>query len=276
MGFGSINTNMGAITALQNLRMTEQDLSVVQNRISTGKNVSSAKDNGAIYGISQSQRADLVGYNAVKSSLQRGMSTVDVAISASETISDLLIQLKEKAISAADRSLDSTSRAALNEDFKALRDQIGKTITNATFNGSSLISSSATNFYGLANPDNTSLLTVRSENLTLGSTILVLDATSSLGTYTQSTNFLTSIETSINNLNASLARLGTASKAFETHYNFVGKLQDAIETGIGNLVDADLSKESAKLQALQTKQQLGLQALSIANQAPQSILSLFR
>ena len=276
MAFGSINTNNGAIIALQNLRGTEIERGVVQNRINTGKNVSSAKDNGAVYGIAQAQRADLVGYNAVKQSLQRGMSTIDVAISASETISDLLIQLKEKAISAADRSLDSTSRAALNEDFKALRDQIGKTITNATFNGASLISSSATAYYGLANPDNTSLLTARTENLTLGSSILVLDATASLGTYTQSSNFLTSIETSINNLNASLARLGTASKAFETHYNFVGKLQDTIETGIGNLVDADLSKESARLQALQTKQQLGLQALSIANQAPQSILALFR
>jgi len=276
MAFGSINTNNGAIIALQNLRGTEIERGVVQNRINTGKNVSSAKDNGAVYGIAQAQRADLVGYNAVKQSLQRGMSTIDVAISASETISDLLIQLKEKAISAADRSLDSTSRAALNEDFKALRDQIGKTITNATFNGASMISSSATAYYGLANPDNTSLLTARTENLTLGSSILVLDATASLGTYTQSSNFLTSIETSINNLNASLARLGTASKAFETHYNFVGKLQDTIETGIGNLVDADLSKESARLQALQTKQQLGLQALSIANQAPQSILALFR
>jgi flagellin len=276
MSYGSINTNMGAIIALQNLRATEQELGVTQNRINTGKIVASAKDNGAVYGIAQAQRADMVGYNAVKQSLQRGMSTIDVAISASETISDLLIQLKEKAISASDRSLDSTSRAALNEDFKALRDQITKTITNATFNGASLISSSATNFYGLANPDNTSLLTARTENLTLGSSILVLDATASLGTYTQSSNFLTSVETSINNLNASLARLGTASKAFELHYNFVGKLQDTIETGIGNLVDADLSKESAKLQSLQTKQQLGLQALSIANQAPQSILSLFR
>lgn len=273
---GSINTNAGAIIALQNLRMTESELFTTQNRINTGKAVSSAKDNGAIYGIAQAQRADMVGYNAVKQSLQRGMSTVDVAISAAETISDLLIQLKEKSIAAADRTLDSTSRAALNEDFKALRDQITKTITNANFNGTSLLTSSAVNYYGLANPDNTSLLTIRSENLTLAGSIVVLDATASLGTYTLSTSFLTSVETSINNLNSSLARLGTASKAFETHYNFVSKLQDVIETGIGNLVDSDLSKESARLQALQTKQQLGLQALSIANQAPQSILSLFR
>ncbi len=276
MALGSINTNAGAIVALQNLRMTEQSLFTTQNRINTGLAVASAKDNGAIYGIAQAQRADVASYNAVKQSLQRGMSTVDVAIAASETVSDLLIQMKEKAIAASDTSIDSSSRAALNEDFKALRNQINKTISNADFNGVNLLDSSSANFYALANPDNTSTLTIRNEVLTLGSSVLVLDATASLGTSTLSSNFLTSIESSINNLNSSMARLGTASKAFETHYNFVSKLQDTIETGIGNLVDADLSKESARLQALQTKQQLGLQALSIANQQPQSILALFR
>jgi len=272
----SVNTNKQAMLALQNLNKTTMSMSTTQDRISTGLNVASAKDDGAIFGIAQGQRADLKGYDAVKQSVQRGMSTIDVAMAAAESISDLLIQMKEKAIAASDRSLDSSSRSALNEDFKSLRDQIGKMITNATFNGASLISSSASNFYALANPDNTALLTARTENLTLGSSILVLDATASLGTYTQSSNFLTSVETSINNLSNSLARLGAASKSFEMHLNFVTKLQDALEAGIGNLVDADLSKESAKLQALQVQQQLGAQALSIANGAPQIILSLFR
>lgn len=272
----SVNTNKQAMLALQNLNKTTQQMSKTQDRISTGLNVASAKDNGAIFGIAQGQRADLIGYDAVRQSIQRGVSTIDVALSAAEAISDLLIQMKEKAIAATDRSLDSNSRAALNEDFKALRDQITKMIANATFNGASLISSSATNYYALANPDNTSLLTARSENLTLGSSVIVLDATASLGTYTLSNSFLTSVESSINNLSNSLARLGAASKSYELHLNFVSKLQDALETGIGNLVDADLSKESARLQALQVQQQLGAQALGIANGAPQIILSLFQ
>jgi len=82
--------------------------------------------------------------------------------------------------------------------------------------------------------------------------------------------------TSLDNVNAALARLGTQSKALGIHTTFVSKLSDALETGIGNLVDADLARESARLQSLQVKQQLGIQALSIANQRPQAILSFFQ
>src|SRR5688572_33434276 len=121
----SVNTNVGALVALQNLNATNNDLQVVQSRINTGKRVSNAKDNGAIWAIAQNQRATSQSLNAVKESLQRGQSTVDVAISAGETVSDLLLQMKEKALAAADASLDANSRTALNEDFKALRDQVG-------------------------------------------------------------------------------------------------------------------------------------------------------
>lgn len=272
----SVNTNVQAMVALQNLNHTTSKLAMTQDRISTGLKVANAKDNAAIYGIAQKQRGDLRGFDAVMQSLNRGKSVLDVSLAAADIVSNLLIDLKEKAIAATDRSLDSASRAALNEDFKALRDQITKVISNAEFDGATLVGSGAVNFYALANPDNTSLLTARSENLSLGSAIIVLDATASLGSYTLSTSFLASVNTSINNLNASLSRLGAAHKAYELHSTFVSKLQDSIETGIGNLVDADLSKESARLQALQVQQQLGAQALSIANQAPQIILNLFR
>ena len=93
---------------------------------------------------------------------------------------------------------------------------------------------------------------------------------------TAAASMITVVQASLDNVSASLSRLGTSSKAFSMHQSFVSKLQDTIDAGVGNLVDADLAKESAKFQALQTKQQLGIQALSIANQAPQSILSLFK
>ncbi len=272
----SVNTNVQAMVALQNLNSTTSKLAMTQDRISTGLKVKDAKDNAAIYGIAQKQRGDLRGFEAVNQSLNRGKSILDVSLAAADIVSNLLIDLKEKAIAATDRSLDSASRAALNEDFKALRDQITKVISNAEFDGATLVGSGATNYYALANPDNTSLLTARSENLSLGSSIIVLDATASLGTYTMSDNFLSSVNSSITNLNASLSRLGAAHKAYELHSTFVSKMQDSIEAGIGNLVDADLSKESARLQALQVQQQLGAQALSIANQAPQIILNLFQ
>src|SRR5687768_15100570 len=118
----SVNTNIGAMVALQNLNATNNELTTTQARINTGKRINSAKDNGAIWAIAQNQRATSRSLDAVRESLQRGVSTVDVAISAGETVSDLLLQMKEKALAAADASLDASSRTALNDDFKALRD----------------------------------------------------------------------------------------------------------------------------------------------------------
>ncbi|HYF22836.1 MAG TPA: flagellin [Caulobacteraceae bacterium] len=272
----SVNTNVGAMIALQNLNATNMELAQTQNRINTGKRVSTAKDDGAIWAIAQSQRADVKALGAVRQSLDRGVSAVDVALAAGETVSDLLIQMKEKALAASDTSLDATARSALNEDFKALRDQIAKVVTNADFNGTNLLKTGATNLAALANADATSKLTVQAEIMALGGAIVTIGATASFNTATQAATLIATAETSINNVSAALARLGTKSKALELHANFVSKLSDTLEAGVGNLVDADLAKESAKLQALQTKQQLGVQALSIANQAPQMILSLFR
>lgn len=272
----SVNTNYGAMIALQNLNATNVELAATQTRINTGKKVSNAKDNGAIWAIAQGQRADIGALGAVKSSLDRGISAVDVSLAAGESVSDLLLQLKEKALAATDRSLSTASRAALNEDFKAIRDQITTVTNNAEFNGVNLLEAGATGFAALANASGTSSLTVQAEVLALGSTNVTVAATTTIGTATLATTALGLVNASIENVSAALARLGTKAKALETHRTFVGKLTDALEAGVGNLVDADLAKESAKLQSLQTKQQLGVQALGIANQSPQILLSLFR
>ncbi|MBX7248084.1 MAG: flagellin [Caulobacteraceae bacterium] len=272
----SVNTNIGAMVALQNLNVTNNQLAQVQDRINTGKKVGSAKDNGAIWAIAQSQRAEIGALNAVKDSLQRGQSVADVSIAAGETVSDLLVQMKEKALAAADTSLSSTSRSALNEDFKALRDQLAKVVTNATFNGKNLLNTGATSVEALANSAGSSKLTVRAEIMALGGSVVTLAATASFNTATIALTLAGTVDTSIANVSASLSRLGTASKSLETHLNFITKLQDSLDAGVGNLVDADLAKESARLQALQTKQQLGIQALSIANSSASSLLGLFR
>jgi flagellin len=272
----SVNTNMGAMVALQNLNATNMELSQTQSRINTGKRVANAKDNGAIWAIAQGQRATSQALNAVKDSLNRGASGIDVAIAGGESVSDLLLQMKEKALAASDSSLDTASRSALNEDFKALRDQITKAVSNADFNGVNLIKTGATAIAALANADGSSKLTVNAEVMALGGSIVTIAATGTIGTVTTAAAMITTVNTSIANTSAALARLGTKAKAYELHSTFIGKLQDSLDAGVGNLVDADLAKESAKLQALQTKQQLGVQALSIANQTPQTILSLFR
>ena len=269
----SVNTNVGALIALQNLNATNEELAKTQTRINTGKRVASAKDNGAIWAIAQNQRATSGSLNAVRESLQRGQSTVEVAISAGETISDLLLQLKEKTLAAADAGLDSTSRTALNDEFKSLLGQISKAVVNAEFNGGNLVKQGGTIIKALANADATSVITVLAQTLTL--TALAL-ATSSISTKTLASAAIGVVNAAIISVSSKLSKLGTGSKALGSHLNFVSKLQDTIDAGIGNLVDADLAKESAKLQALQTKQQLGIQALSIANQSSSILLGLFR
>lgn len=276
MALNSVNTNTGAFVALQNLNKTNSELGTTQNRINTGQKVSSAKDNGAIWAIAQTQRGSANALNSVKASLERGQSTIDVAMAAGETVSNLLIEMKEKALAASDTTLDTTSRAALNEDFKALRDQITKAVTNADFNGANMIKASGNSVVALANSDGTSKFTVAAQSLALGGANVTIAAAASVGTATLAAAMVTTVSTSITNVGAALAKLGTGSKALESHLSFVSKLQDTLDAGVGNLVDADLARESAKLQALQTKQQLGIQALSIANGATNSLLGLFR
>lgn len=272
----SINTNVGAMVALQSLNAISADLLKTQNRISTGLKVASAKDDGAAYAIAQRQRSEVKSLDAVKDSLSRNASVVDVALTAGESISDLLTELKERALAASDTSLDTTARNALRADFVSIRNQITKTLSNAGFNGINLLNGSKSSISALANAQGTSRLTVTAQNMSLGGSIVTLDALADFASASSAASLLTTLDSSINNVSAALARMGTSSKALDTHMTFVGKLQDRMTIGIGNLVDADLAKESAKLQALQVKQQLAIQMLSMSTQSQSWVLNLFR
>jgi flagellin len=280
----SVNTNVAAMAALQNLYATQSELATTQNRINTGLKVASAKDDGAIWAVAQNQRATASSLDAVKDSLNRSISTVDVALSAGTSISDLLTQMKSKALAASDVTLDTNSRTAMSQDFSSLRNQIKTAIANASFNGANMITDSAsgatpppTTVQALASADGKQSITVQAQDLSFGTSgALQSLATASLSTATVSHDLLSVIDNAIAKVSSDLGSLGTGSKALNSHLTFIGKLQDSITSGVGNLVDADLAKESAKLQSLQTKQQLGVQALSIANQSSSVVLSLFR
>ena len=271
----TVNTNMGAMVALQSLNQTNRELTVTQNRINTGLKVGSAKDNGAVYSIAQRMRSDVAGVNAVKQGVDRAASTVDVALAAGESVSDILVQMKEKAVAAADTSLSAADRSALAEDFGSLRDQITTIVNNAEFNDINIISNGATDLKVFTSPESGSVTTVAAEDLSLAGSTLTISASSTIGTQATASAMIATLDTSIANVNSALARLGTSSKSLEVHNNFLTKLSDTLTAGIGNLVDADLAAESAKLQSLQVKQQLGVQALAIANQSPGIILGLF-
>ncbi len=272
----SVNTNKSAMIALQNLTGTNRELEMTQNRISTGLKVASAKDNSAIFAIAQNMRGDIGALASVQQSIARATSVIDVSLAAGEAVSDLLIQMKEKVIAANDRSIDSASRSALNEDFQAIRDQITTIIDNATFDGTNLVDGSLSNgMTVLANAEATNTISIATENMSVGGSIVTVTASADVSTLSGAQAALTLVENSLVNVNAALARLGSLANQLDTHTVFLSKLEDQLTAGVGNLVDADLATESARLQALQVKQQLGGQSLSIANQAPQAILSLF-
>ena len=272
----SINTNYAAMLAAQNLNATSKGLAQVQNRIATGLKVSSAKDDGAIYGIALRQQATSQSLNAVRESLQRVQSVTDVSLAAGETITDLLVQMKAKALAASDSSISATDRTALSTDFVALRTQIQTAATVSGFNGTSLISATANNIRALADDSGTQFISVQAQRLNLGGGNVTVTATTSINTLTRASAALLLVNASIDNVALALSRLGTGAKALENHTTFINKLQDAVDAGVGNIIDADMAKEASRLQSIQAKQQLGFQALAIANQGPSNLLGLFR
>lgn len=272
----SVNTNYGALVALQYLSATQSQLAVTQAQINSGLKVASARDDGAIYAIAQNQRGAVAGYAAVTDSLNRASSAVDVALSAGQSISDLLIQLKTKALAASDASADTASRQALNQDFTALRDQITTIVKNAVFNGLNLVDGSTKQITALASSDGTRRITTSSQTLSLGGPVVTLASTATISTQTKASTLVATIQASLTNVNSALAKLSSGAKKFSIQATFSQKLSDTLTAGIGQLVDANLAQASAALQSLQVKQQLGVQALSIANQQPQTILALFR
>jgi flagellin len=272
----SVNTNTGAMTALQYLNETQGQLARTQNAINSGLKVASAKDDGAIYAIAQNQRGAIAGFQSVTNSLNNGASAIDVALSAGQSVSDLLIQLKQKALSAADPSLDTASRQALNADFTALRDQISTIVKNAVFNNFNLVDGSTAKVQALAAADGTRRITTLAQNLSLSGSIVTLASTATVSTQVKASALIGTIQASLTNVNSALAKLSAGAAKFSIQATFTQKLADTLTAGLGHLVDANMAEESARLQSLQVKQQLGVQALSIANQAPQTILSLFQ
>ena len=274
----SIHTNTSAMIALQNLNKTSDQLAATQSRVNTGLKVQGAKDNAAVWAVAQGQRADRGALEAVTTSLNRATSIADVSLAAGEQISDLLTELKAKATAASDESATLAMRTSYNDEFQSLLKSIQSFADNAIFDGSNILDGSATagiNF--LASADGTETITLNRQDMTLnGLGLGTTPAAPDLLTKANADAALTRINTALSTSTANLAELGAQAKQIERHTTYVGKLSDSLEAGIGNLVDADLAKESARLQALQVQQQLGVQALSIANQAPQVILSLFK
>jgi flagellin len=291
----SINTNVNAMAALQSMNKTNKGLDQVQSRISSGMNVASTKDDSATFITAQRLRGKLSDTKAVTSSLNNAKSVVDVAVSAAEQISDAVNNMKTLAKQAADTTITDVQRSAYSDQFKAQIAQITTFVKSAEFNGTNLLDSAATQktvgaLQSLSGAEGTpDTLTVGNQGLDLPATGIdpdpvgppIVGGTLGQTSGLPSANAAKGMEKLLNDyttnkVQPALTNLGTAARKIDAQLSFNSKVADTLESGIGNLVDADMAKEAAKLTALQTKQQLGMQALSIANQGPQSIGQLFR
>lgn len=273
----SVHSNASALVALQNLNQINDRMSAVQNRISTGLKVQGAKDNAAVWAIAQNQRADMGALEAVKTSLDRATSLADVSLAAGESISDLILQMRQKVVAASDPSQSPESRAAYDDEFQALIRSVQQFADSASFDGVNLLDGSqSASLQFLANVDAGDTIAMDPHNFTTVAAPGLGFAGLSLLTTAGATAARTVVDNALTAVNSGLAELGAQAKQIETHNTFITKLMDSLETGVGKLVDADLARESARMQALQVQQQLGAQSLSLANQAPQILLSLFR
>ena len=272
----SINTNPGALIALQNLTRINSDLQETQRRVSTGLEVSSAKDNPAIYALAQNQRAELGTIESIQQGLRIGVSAVDVALAAGEAISDVLVEMKALASQAADPSISASDLQLLEDQYVSKREQIERLIDSAEIGGRNLLADSAPDLTVIASTDGSDTITVDAQDFTDGGGIISIDFTATpLANTADATGEITAIENSITAVSSALGALGAGARSLELQGDLFDRIADTLEVSIGNLVDADLARESSRLQALQVQQQLSIQTLSIANAAPNSILALF-
>jgi flagellin len=272
----SILTNTSSMVALQTLKGINSNLTSTQNEISTGMSIASAKDNSAVWAISKIMESDVAGFTAVSESLSLGESTVAVASAGAEQITNIFNEMKEKVVAATGENVDHSKITADVDELKA---QITSIISASQFNGANLLNTAGGDITVLSSLDRDSGGTVTAANITVASVdfeagldLTTIDVSSSTAADTSLAAMETLIQTAVDGT----AALGASAQRISDQNDFVSKVTDAIKTGIGSLVDADMEEASAKLQALQVQQQLGVQALSIANQTPQTIMSLFR
>ncbi|EEW57174.1 flagellin [Epibacterium sp. DP7N7-1] len=280
----SILTNHGAQIALRTLKTINGNLTDVQNSISTGKRIGSAKDNAAVWSIAKTMESDISGFRSIKDGLAMGEATVAVASAGAEQIVEKLTEIKELIVSAQSENVD---HATIQTDIASKVEQVEAIIAAAQFNGANLLSadvdgSGATSLGVLASLNRVgSGGTVTANEITVASVNFdnTLDLASSLTAITDSTSAataLTEIEDFLQVAITGAASLGSSAARIEDQSDFVGRLMDSMELGVSALTDTNMEEASARLAALKTQQELAIQSLTIANQAPRLLLELFR
>jgi flagellin len=247
-------------------------LNTVQNRVSTGLKVTGPQDNASDFSIAQGIRSDLKAFDAVQQAISAGQGIIQTAIAGATSVSNLLAQIKAKAVEASNPANTANQQSILSSDFSAMIGQLNTFINNSVYNGRNLLSAASVSV------SITSTISGGQLTLNSASTLSGVSATLSTGVTTTAAALalLTTIDAQQLVVGSALGSLGANAADLNFLTTFTKSLADAVTQGLGALVDANLATESAKLQALQVKQQLGVQALSIANTSSSSLLGLFR
>jgi len=284
MPLNSVNSNLGATIALQSLNATNSALQMTQKHISTGYRVADATDDGAAYAVAQRIRSDvnaMTSANQQLGNIQGLLSTTNTALN---NVSNLMSDARQVLVRLSDSNTQGTQRTQYIAQYRSMITNLKSFFEDAKYNGKTLVGNinGASGFgriavvrnevgstYGIATYGGSafmSSITFTSTQLSGVSTVAAMIGTASTATFMNK----------LNSLGTAMATYGAAYRYVANQVSYNSDKMDALNTGLGALIDADLAKESAKLQALQIRQQLGTQALSIANQAPQSLLSLFK
>jgi flagellin len=268
----SVNTNVGALVALQNLQSTQFNLNKTQNQVSTGLRISSPIDDAADFAIAQGLRSNINAYTSVQQSLSSATGILSVAIAGATSISNLLASINSSAIQASNPSNTASQQSILAANFNAQLAQLNTFISNSVYNGLNLLSA------GSSSVTITSTISGGQLTLTAASALSQVSAALSggVGTTAAALSLLSTVTAQQLVVGTALGSLGASQNSINFLTTFTQTLSNAVTQGLGSLVDANLAQASAQLQAEQVQQQLGVQALSIANARPQILLSLFR
>jgi flagellin len=271
----SVNTNRQAVFALQSLNQTNFELGGVQKRVSTGYRVADARDDGGAFAVAQAVRSDIAGVTAVGEQLGGVKGVLQTTFAALSVVSDTMKQVRATLTRLADGAINGDQRAQYDTQYELLKTQIQDFIADATYNGRTLLDTGTAtggDITGIRNEGGGTFTIDAVDGTTLQLTSSPVDAAEAQAMIASGGEFdLIDAE-----ISTALNQFGASMQYVENQITYNSKKVDAMNDGLGALVDADLARESSKLQALQTRQQLGIQTLGIANQGPQILLSLFR
>lgn len=273
----SINTNAQSLIALQNLNTTNAQMSVIQKRVSTGYRVADAKDDGGAFAVAQAVRSDVAGVIAVGEQLGGVKGVLETTFASLSVVSDTMKQIRAVLTRLADGAISTDQRKTYEKQYELLAKQVKDFIGDATYNGRTLLSTDTAKNGG-------NITAIRNEG---GGTFTIdavdgdtLEITSTAPTSATAAQAFIAVDGAFDlidkNISTALNKFGASMAFVDNQITYNSKKVDAMEGGLGALVDADLAKESSSLEALKVRQQLGVQTLGLANQGPQVLLGLFR